>query len=942
MSKKEKQQPVTAVNIKSFNIITIDKSESSKSESINGIDINWLTYNLSEIEDKYIDLNSWYIITNSSSSFKSNLISLLGQSSIDYNRNDQYIILGEAKKSSKLREIISSDFGSHYLSNSVVLSGKALSAINKVNCSTLSEFIYRAEKSCLIEKYISNNSKEYNEGILQIWKNKLSISFNYYSFWKTKNWALGAFILSALFSFFYITNSSKRAGISGDDFVQYYYGKCIASYQLDRIGIDLPLDTNELKAEKMYTLAKAYPQVGKDIVKLEDPYMYMHLYGSSFDAFTAALVHLMDIEDFIQFRHWWNAVFGFLIFFYGALTIRRLTKGSWVWASISMFILLFTPRLFGESLNNPKDVPFALGYIMSLYYAIKFYQHFPRIKWSTLFGLVFGIALGISIRIGGLLSIAIVGLYMGLKFIENQGWSNVLKFNLKGLKPYLTSIIGISIGAYILGIFFWPYGWDAPIENPKKALDAFTHYQVSLRQLFEGVLYDSNNLPGYYLTKYLWITLPLVTLIGIGLNLFIISINRKITMEEFLIIFAAIFPVFYIWINKSGVYGGMRHILFTVAPFVVAGIMGYYKIQSKYLSKKPIFGIILPALLMLLPAKFVNSNPNFSYIYFNEIIGGVEGAYGDYEMDYYLASIKPSCEFLIETEIAKHPEKEYQINTYALSQVKYFMRKYPNVNIGFVRYDQRSEQKWDYSIFYNAYMDKARLTGGYYPPVGTVFTPVLEGKPMGCVIKNISNIDYQGIQALNKEQNPDKAIGLLKEYIKLDTSNNEICQQLATAYTYKSNQNPAFMDSAIYYSNRALKFYPEYSPALFTLYQVAMNQQKFDLAEKSMITFTQSRPQDLQGWTMLADAQFAQGKGTEGIKNLHRAITINPLYDKTYYSGARYYQSKGDENNLRLWGPATRIQSKNQSEQIQAIESIKLIYEGVTGKDFVPEDWFNK
>ena len=550
MSKKDNQQPKTEVKIKSFNVISIDGIESKKTESLNGIQLNWLNISFNNLTEQDIDSNSWYLIAQNESTFKSSLVNLISKDSFDFSRQTNYLILGEAKKTSKLKEIISSDYGSKEYANSVVIHGSALSQINTNNCISVEQLIYNAEKSCLIESYISNNTKDVNNSFIDIWRKKLSQSFNYYSFWKSKNWTLGAFLLATIFSFFYITNSSRKAGISGDDFVQYYYGKCIASYQLDRIGIDLPLDTNELKAEKMYTLAKAYPQVGKDIVKLEDPYMYMHLYGSSFDAFTAALVYLMDVEDFIEFRHWWNAVFGFLIFFYGALTIRRLTKGSWMWATLGLIVLLFTPRLFGESLNNPKDVPFALGYMMSLYYAIKFYQHFPRIKWSTLFGLIFGIALGISIRIGGLLSIAIIGLYMGLKYIENQGWSNVIKFKLNGLKPYITSIIGISVGAYILGIFFWPYGWDAPIENPKKALDAFTHYQVSLRQLFEGVLYDSNNLPGYYLTKYLWITLPIVTLIGIGLNILMTSFNRKITMEEFLIIFAAIFPVFYIWINK--------------------------------------------------------------------------------------------------------------------------------------------------------------------------------------------------------------------------------------------------------------------------------------------------------------------------------------------------------------------------------------------------------
>ena len=168
---------------------------------------------------------------------------------------------------------------------------------------------------------------------------------------------------------------SKTASVSGDEFTQYTYSKLIANYYLEPLGMEIPVDTNELKGQRMPTLAKALPEMGSQIATIKDPDRVMHVYGSSFDTFTTVLGHWMGVEDYMGFRHWWNAIFGFACILYMSLIVRRLTGGSWLFAWVSFLVMLFMPRFFGEAMNNPKDVPFALGYIMSLYYAIKMFQN---------------------------------------------------------------------------------------------------------------------------------------------------------------------------------------------------------------------------------------------------------------------------------------------------------------------------------------------------------------------------------------------------------------------------------------------------------------------------------------------------------------------------------------------------------------------------------------
>ena len=883
---------------------------------------------LEMMEDLMQQESDLFILAYNQNSIKSNQISKAIHLIPSSFKSGTYFVASNFAKSKFWKDMILGINATHDLSNFIIADKEALTRIldQAYVPQNEKEVIYLAEKSCCKECILQiENQNAPKENLLDGLKSKLNTSVNFY-FKSFKNIPKTAFIILSILGFFFMTNMSKNAGISGDEFTQYEYSKLTANYYLDKIGQSIPIDTNLLKGQKMKTLAAAYQNEGVNTATLVDPEKVMHLYGSSFDTFTTILAHFASVDDYMNFRHFWNSIFGFLIMLYGALIVRRLTKGSWFWACIGLILLILTPRLFGESLNNPKDVPFALGYVMSLYYAIKLFANFPNFRWSTAMGLVIGTALGISIRIGGLLSIAIFIMHAGLKFIESIGIQQFIKLRWTKFGKWMLWILGFGLGSYLLGIYFWPYGWDQPFTNPFLALKSFTNYAGSIRQLFEGKMYDSDMLPSYYLTKYVWITLPLVSLVGIAL-FFVTSIlkRKEFTLEEFLIIFAAIFPIFYIFINHSQVYGGLRQILFTIPCFVITAVVGYAKLQKLIRIKFPIVAV-LALVLSFLPAKFIMANTTLSYIYFNEIVGNTEGAYGEYEMDYYLAGLRQSSEWFLENVARRNPNKKFEVLTYGMDQVKYYCRNDKNVHVGYTRFDDRGSKMWDYAIFYNAYFDQGRLKSGEFPPKGTVFTPTVNGKPVGCVIARLSTANFEGIKAIEKEGNFRFGIEKLKTYLSIDPISSESWFYMATAYANIGN-----LDSAIICGKKSIETYPEYSKGLFALHQFYMNQKKFDAAVKIMDQYLDARPADAEGYIMKAQSLLSKND-VNTMQAVNKAVELSPLDSRSYAIGAQYYQSKKDELNFKQWYQAYMLnQAKTQQEQSASLESIRIIYEGITG-----------
>ena len=784
------------------------------------------------------------------------------------------------------------------------LSRETLQALcdSGLNINQKYEFLFGLRKIARDWNFIQNSAIDKVE-TLPNWKNRFWASLHYINPLNfRKNPVRHLFTALALLILVTITSLSKDAGISGDEFIQYNWADTAI----------IPYFTED-----------------KDAALYDKSGLQMENYGSSFDTFTAMLVRITGTDEIFQLRHFWNAVMGFLCMLFGGLMVRYLTR-SWLWACVGMILLFFTPRLLGDSLNNPKDIPFAAGYIIGLYYALLYYgKNGGRIGQAV--GIVIGTGLAISIRVGGFVLLPTIALFAALRYIQNIGLSDFLKLRWKGIVPYITAFALICLGAFVMGIAAWPYGLDDPFNNPFKALEAFTKFPVTLRQLFEGKLTDSSLLPPYYLSKYLLITTPLVSLAGMILYFFLGLFNKKNYSHDLMIVFfAAAFPVFYIWFQKSNVYGGMRQIMFVVPCIVVCATVGF-ALLSKLLNRIKAMRVLLSAIVLagcIPPALHTAKNHPLQYIYFNEIVGGTQGAYGEYEMDYYLASLRQSTEWFLENVARKNPNTKYTVLSYGMNHVKYYCRNDKNVHVGFTRADERSSLNWDYAIFYNGFTDKSRLLNGSYPPVGTQFTPMVDGRPMGWVIKRPSFDDLEGYKAMEKEKDYNKAIRKFISYLKADDKNSEVYFYLSNAFAGAGN-----LDSAIWAAKKSLSIYPEYNRALMSLNSYYAGKGQWDLAVKTMKQYTETRPMDSDGWFILAQMQYNKRDFNDAVESLRKTISIQPQNPDYYAIGVNIYQALKDEANARLYYNASKAGSKNPNEQQDGISAIQDIYLDITGKE---------
>ena len=134
-------------------------------------------------------------------------------------------------------------------------------------------------------------------------------------------------------------------------------------------------------------------------------YKNLYLYGALFEA-SAALVNQFSSLGEYETRHLMNALVGFL----GVLGVYALTKkttGSAPAGLIAAVFLFLTPRYYGHSFNNPKDVPFAVFYLLGILCMVNSMTYWNQLKTPKKWILLTGLAIGstVGIRVGGLILI---------------------------------------------------------------------------------------------------------------------------------------------------------------------------------------------------------------------------------------------------------------------------------------------------------------------------------------------------------------------------------------------------------------------------------------------------------------------------------------------------------------------------------------------------------
>nr|WP_319510954.1 phospholipid carrier-dependent glycosyltransferase [uncultured Draconibacterium sp.] len=560
---------------------------------------------------------------------------------------------------------------------------------------------------------------------------------------------------------------------------------------------------------------------GKDASCLDTPIDNLKYYGQSVDNLTAFVNRAFSIENEFLTRHFTGAVFFLLLLLFAGLLGKELTGSYWVAATVVLSLML-TPRLFGQAFGNLKDIPFAAGYVAGIYFIIKYLKQFPKVNWKTVIGLGLAIAFTCSVRIGGLILFAYLGLGIVVIVLSKPF---LLKY-IVSTKSCFVRLLGqwlvIVLAGYFLGLLFWPYALQDVVRHPLESLSVMEHYKISIKQLFEGDVIWSSSLPWHYLIKWILIATPEFILLGTLYFVAFLTYKFSKPLSEQLIIelfvfFTLFFPVVYVIVIGSNLYSGLRQMLFVVPVMVVLAVSGLFEMMKSNTKKwMKIPAVALFFVLMILPFQHQAKAFPADYIYFNAVSGGNKAAWSNYEYDYYFHGMKEATDYLI-SEIGDEKAK-VAMNC----QLPNYFEKIPNIDFQYTRYLERSSADWDYALFGVNYIHPYLLKNETWQSTRIVKTFYHKGNPLVVMLERKSKDDLRGIELL-KRRKWDDAETLLKK--ELETDPNNVWMFVNLANLKLAQRKYAELDELLK-SGRAI--HPYYEPLYLLEAQKLFDQGKFD------------------------------------------------------------------------------------------------------------------
>lgn len=437
------------------------------------------------------------------------------------------------------------------------------------------------------------------------------------------------------------------------------------------------------------------------------------LYGSAFNAISAFIANHSPLGVY-DTDHLVIAITSVVGVFF-AYRLGKELAGPMA-GFFSALLLLLTPVYYGHSFMNPKDIPFAVVFLVCLYYLIGAYDRLPRLgaKWIAMVGVPIGIALGI--RVGAVMLfgyvVVLILLWMLAKYRKSPSYRG--RIITRDFWPALLSCLGVGTIAWLVMLLFWPYGQLSPILNPLRGLRREAHFtDFEANSLYQGRFIPSDSLPWDYLPTWFAITLPEFygVILGIGLLTLVVRRIAKSSASDpdqqsklLFLVFATCFPIVTAMVMRPILYDGNRHFLFVVPPLAVLTGVTLAWLLSGALPRalKIATAAAVVAIGALTAADMVRLHP-YEYIFFNRSFGGLREALGRYETDYWGLSHKEGIEWLIDNYKPDAPKNSIRVaNTAAEYQTSYYLRAndprtarftpvgqrdHPDVMLSITRYD---------------------------------------------------------------------------------------------------------------------------------------------------------------------------------------------------------------------------------------------------------------
>ena len=198
----------------------------------------------------------------------------------------------------------------------------------------------------------------------------------------------------------------------------------------------------------------------------------------------------------------------------------------------------------------------------------------------------------------------------------------------------------------------WPYLWPNPIGHFVESVVVMAKYPWQGQVMFNGVEYASTDIPRSYLPVLLGIQLtePVWVLFAVGLAVTIYGSAKKRANSIQLLALSLIWfilPALGFIAVRSPLYDNFRQIFFILPPIFLLAGAAFEKIKRPALQIALIVLCVLPGVM-----DGVRLHP-YEYIYYNRFIGGEQGAFRRFELDYWGTSFREAADWLN----ANAPEK---------------------------------------------------------------------------------------------------------------------------------------------------------------------------------------------------------------------------------------------------------------------------------------------
>ncbi len=375
--------------------------------------------------------------------------------------------------------------------------------------------------------------------------------------------------------------------------------------------------------------------------------------------------------------------------------------------------------------TDMKDVPNALAFTMSVYL---FWRLVQKGGWGRLIAAAVSFAVAFNIKINSILIPVVCGGFSGWYLVVHR---------LRRLK-WMIGYAAVAPAAALA--LWWPF-WESPWVKLVELPSFYSRNTLDMPVLFFGTMYRSGvNVPWYYPFGYIAVTTPLPILFGFLIGSVVLA--RKLLKRDgglsALLFIWFIVPISRYMMPHTAAIDGVRHFLEIVYPLCAVAAVGYASFLEFLWKKRVFFHFRYPIRIgfLVIPVVWLLWN-NVSYhpyqaSFFNGLVGGIRGAQGKFDIDFWGTPQKEAVEWIN----AHAPEDSSVHIVMAQSSAALYLRS----DLALLA-NSRSKEESEYTVLLNresffdlygarSYLEDAKRNGRI------VYTRSIDDVPLVWVIKN--------------------------------------------------------------------------------------------------------------------------------------------------------------------------------------------------------------